>query len=156
MTKLKGFQQKLITFINQYIDYLYTHKRRLARLSIVGLVGSIFSIFTDIFTSLPGNIYLYYFIAIFIYTVASSNNDKKPKQNTVALSIETSVLIISLFSGLYILLIYTDIVTITKGISQIMLLTIYISIITPIYFKSIFFLGSKLYVFLARLSKCVL
>lgn len=151
MITITEFQQQLITFINQYIDYLCTHKRRLARIGIVGLFGSILSIFTDIFTSLPGNIYLYYFIFIFIYTVLFSDSDNKPDQTAVALSIETSVLIISLFSGLYILLVYTDILTITEGVSQTVLLTIYASIIIPIYFKSIFFIGSKVNILLTYL-----
>jgi len=152
MITITEVQQQLITFINQYIDYLCTHKRRLARIGIVGLFGSILLIFTeDIFTSLPGTIYLYYFIFIFIYTVLFSDSDNKPDQTAVALSIETSVLIISLFSGLYILLVYTDILTITEGVSQTVLFTIYASIIIPIYFKSIFFIGSKVNILLTYL-----
>lgn len=124
---------------NENIRYLSNNKRNIYKIMLAGVSAAVLSIFIS-FLSLPGTIYSYYLVLIFMMALFGPETDDKNYTFSVSLSMGVSSFIISIMLGFYILTSYTGHITIMQSLFSFSTTALGILIIMPIYsiFVSLF------------------
>lgn len=115
------------------IKYIRNNKKSLTANLLVGIICSVLSICISVL-SVPGDIFIYYFISV-IFVASSIDNDNKKASlyRPQYLSVEMGAVLISLIAGLSIISVYSGLIGFTDALTSFLLTSGSIVTIIPLY-----------------------
>lgn len=125
---------------NENKRYISNNRRRLFNMLFVGIGSAVLSILLS-FLSLPGGVFTYYLIFLFITSIIGSSNNNKSDSFAVSLSVDMSTLVISVMTGVYMISIFNGQIEGTGGIASYLTTVASVLIVMPLYSLSISLIG---------------
>lgn len=120
---------------DNHIQYILKNNIKLSEQLLSGTFAAFFAILTSEFTTLPGDVYIYYFILIFLFITKFSDDSNETSDFSfpTTLSVGMSIITVSIISGIYILIVYTGHLGIIEATIDLIITTLYVITILPIY-----------------------